>query len=186
MHHTTQGRTGPEEARPRVALGLCLVEADPKATALARRTRRKTFGVSLGIEALLLGLHRTRRADPCAGGCERFTSLRASRSRGGPPEALPAHLAKRRTGGGGDNHHRAVPIATARNSAVQEKEPKISVLRPMGTRHDSSCDRPGRKIGSRFDARNFRIFALFCSPIRECLYGMTVIYQQGWHAVRPR
>ena len=37
-----------------MALGRCLVEGDPEATRRARRTRRKTFGVSLAIEFLLL------------------------------------------------------------------------------------------------------------------------------------
>jgi periplasmic protein TonB len=37
-------------------LGRCLVEGDPEAISSARRSRRKTFGVSLAIEILLLGL----------------------------------------------------------------------------------------------------------------------------------
>jgi protein TonB len=37
-------------------LGRCLVEGDPEATSSARRSRRKTLGVSLTFEILLLGL----------------------------------------------------------------------------------------------------------------------------------
>jgi protein TonB len=46
----------PENTTSEMGLGRCLVEGDPEATSRARRTRRKTFGVSLGIEILLLGL----------------------------------------------------------------------------------------------------------------------------------
>jgi protein TonB len=49
-------KTGPEPTGPKVILGQCLVDGDLEATVRARRTRRKTFGVSLAIEILLLGL----------------------------------------------------------------------------------------------------------------------------------
>jgi len=55
MHVTTQGKNDPEFARPEMALGRCLVDGDPVASSRARRTRRKTFGVSLAIEIFLLG-----------------------------------------------------------------------------------------------------------------------------------
>jgi Gram-negative bacterial TonB protein C-terminal len=55
MQCTTQGKHDPVCARPEMALSHCLVESDPEATTRARRTRRKTFGMSLAIEVLLLG-----------------------------------------------------------------------------------------------------------------------------------
>lgn len=54
MHGTTQGKNEPEYAKSGMVLGRCLVDGDPEATSRARRTRRKTFGVSLAIEILLL------------------------------------------------------------------------------------------------------------------------------------
>jgi TonB family protein len=56
MHHTTQGKNKAEYGRSELALGRCLVDGDPEAASLARRARRKTFGVSLAIEILLLVL----------------------------------------------------------------------------------------------------------------------------------
>jgi TonB family protein len=56
MQGTTQGKKDPENTTSETALGRCLVEGDPEATSRARRTRRKTFGVSLAIEILILGL----------------------------------------------------------------------------------------------------------------------------------
>jgi protein TonB len=56
MQGTTQGKNSLKDATSEMALGRCLVEGDPEATTRARRTRRKTFGVSLAIEILLLGL----------------------------------------------------------------------------------------------------------------------------------
>jgi protein TonB len=54
MQGTTQEKHGPESARPETAFGRCLVEGDPEAVSLARRSRGRTFGASLGIETLLL------------------------------------------------------------------------------------------------------------------------------------
>jgi periplasmic protein TonB len=56
MQGTAQGKKDPENATSGMALGRCLVEGDSEATSRARRSRRKTFGVSLAIEILLLGL----------------------------------------------------------------------------------------------------------------------------------
>ena len=56
MQVRRHGKTGPEPTGPEMVLGRCLVEGDLEATSRARRTRRKTFGVSLAIEILLLGL----------------------------------------------------------------------------------------------------------------------------------
>jgi TonB family protein len=56
MQDTRKGKTEPEPEYSETALGRCLVEGDPEATSSARRTRRNTFGVSLAIEILLLGL----------------------------------------------------------------------------------------------------------------------------------
>jgi len=56
MQGTREGKTGSEPGNSGMALGRCLVEGDPEATTRARRTRSKTFGVSLAIEILLLGL----------------------------------------------------------------------------------------------------------------------------------
>jgi periplasmic protein TonB len=55
MRVRKHGKTGPEPTGPEMVFGRCLVEGDLDATARARRTRRKTFGVSLAIEILLLG-----------------------------------------------------------------------------------------------------------------------------------
>jgi periplasmic protein TonB len=56
MQGTRKGKTDPEYTRSEMGLGRCLVEGDPEALSRARRTRRKTFGVSIAIEILLLGL----------------------------------------------------------------------------------------------------------------------------------
>ena len=56
MQATRRGNVGPAPGNSEMPLGRCLVEGDPEATSSARRTRRKTFGVSLAIEILLLGL----------------------------------------------------------------------------------------------------------------------------------
>jgi protein TonB len=56
MQGTTKRNNEPEYVNSKMGLGRCLVEGDPEATSRARRTRRKTFGVSLAIELLLLGL----------------------------------------------------------------------------------------------------------------------------------
>jgi periplasmic protein TonB len=56
MQARKHGKTGPEPTGPEMVLGRCLVDGDLEATSRARRTRRKTFGVSLAIEILLLGL----------------------------------------------------------------------------------------------------------------------------------
>ena len=54
MQSTGKGNPGPEQARSELALGRCLVEGDPDESLPARRSRRKTFGVSLAIETSLL------------------------------------------------------------------------------------------------------------------------------------
>jgi protein TonB len=56
MRSTAQGKTEQEYAGKETILGRCLVEGDPETTLLARRARRKTFGVSLAIEILLLAV----------------------------------------------------------------------------------------------------------------------------------
>jgi protein TonB len=56
MQATSNGNTDPEQGTHEMALGRCLVEGDPEATWRARRDRRKTFGLSLAIEFLLLFL----------------------------------------------------------------------------------------------------------------------------------
>ncbi len=56
MQTTTQGKNGQEYGGKETVLGRCLVEGDPETTSLARRSRRKTFGVSLAIEISLLAL----------------------------------------------------------------------------------------------------------------------------------
>jgi len=56
MQGITQGKNEPEQVRSELTLGRCLVEGDPEATSRARRTRRKTFGVSLAVELSLLVL----------------------------------------------------------------------------------------------------------------------------------
>jgi protein TonB len=56
MRSARIGKTDPEQARSEMWLGRCLVEGDPEATSSAGRNRRKTFGASLAIEMLLLGL----------------------------------------------------------------------------------------------------------------------------------
>jgi TonB family protein len=54
MQSTGKGKPGPEQAMSEITLNRCLVEGDPDATSRARRTRRKTFGVSLAVELSLL------------------------------------------------------------------------------------------------------------------------------------
>src|ERR1700730_11899803 len=54
MQGTKKGKADTEYTRSEMGLGRCLVEGDLEATSGARRTRRKTFGVSLAIEILLL------------------------------------------------------------------------------------------------------------------------------------
>jgi len=56
MNKARDGKSVPGQARSQLWLGRCLVEGDPEATSNARRARRKTFGVSLAIEILLLGV----------------------------------------------------------------------------------------------------------------------------------
>ncbi len=56
MQSTTQGKKGQEYSGKETVLGRCLVEGDPEANLLARRARRKTFGVSLAIELSLLAV----------------------------------------------------------------------------------------------------------------------------------
>jgi protein TonB len=56
MQGTTHGKNDPENTKSGMVLSRCLVEGDPEATSRARRARRRTFGVSLAIEILLLGL----------------------------------------------------------------------------------------------------------------------------------
>jgi TonB family protein len=56
MQSTRKGKTAPEHAISEMGLGRCLVDGDPEATSRARRTTRKTFGVSLAVEILLLVL----------------------------------------------------------------------------------------------------------------------------------
>lgn len=56
MQGTAQGKNETKYAGSELALGRCLVEGDPEATLRARRTRHKTFGVSLAIEIVLLVL----------------------------------------------------------------------------------------------------------------------------------
>jgi protein TonB len=56
MQGINQGNDNPKYPRSELALDRCLVDGDPEATLRARRTRRKTFGVSLAIEILLLVL----------------------------------------------------------------------------------------------------------------------------------
>jgi TonB family protein len=56
MRSARNGKSDPVKDRPEMWLGRCLVEGDPVATSSARRSRGKTFGVSLAIEILLLGL----------------------------------------------------------------------------------------------------------------------------------
>jgi protein TonB len=56
MQGTREGKPYPEPARLEMPLGRCLVEGDPEAASRARGTHRKTFGLSLAIEFLLVGL----------------------------------------------------------------------------------------------------------------------------------
>jgi len=54
MRSTTEGNNAQDDAESESMLGCCLFDAD--ATARAHGTRRKTFGVSLAIEILMLAL----------------------------------------------------------------------------------------------------------------------------------
>lgn len=54
MQATRERNTDPEQGTREMALGRCLVEGDAQATWRARRDRRKSFGLSLAIEFLLL------------------------------------------------------------------------------------------------------------------------------------
>jgi len=56
MQGANRGNDNPKNARAGLALGRCLVDGDPEAALRARNTRRKTFGLSLAIEILLLVL----------------------------------------------------------------------------------------------------------------------------------
>src|SRR5579863_5512955 len=56
MQGTSQGKNDPKCVNSQTGLGRCLFEGDPKAALRDHRTRRKTFGVSLAIETLLLGM----------------------------------------------------------------------------------------------------------------------------------
>ena len=56
MQAISNGNSNPEQGTHEMALGRCLVEGDSEATWRARRDRRKTFGLSLAIEFLLLFL----------------------------------------------------------------------------------------------------------------------------------
>lgn len=56
MPDNTHGSSAPEIAKDEVVLARCLMEGDSDTTASARSRRRKTFGASLGIELVLLGL----------------------------------------------------------------------------------------------------------------------------------
>jgi protein TonB len=56
MPDNTHGSSAPEIAKDEVVLARCLMEGDADTTASARSRRRKTFGASLGIELVLLGL----------------------------------------------------------------------------------------------------------------------------------
>ena len=56
MPDNTRSSSTPEIAKEEVVLARCLMEGDADTTARARSRRRKTFGASLGIELMLLGL----------------------------------------------------------------------------------------------------------------------------------
>ena len=56
MQGTAQATNHPAPPMFEVALGQCLFEGDNETTSNARRARRKTFGASLAIEGLILGL----------------------------------------------------------------------------------------------------------------------------------
>jgi TonB family protein len=56
MRSARIGKSDSGQIRSEMWLGRCLVEGDSEATSSARRIRRKTFGASLAIEMLLLGL----------------------------------------------------------------------------------------------------------------------------------
>jgi len=56
MRSTTDGNNAREDEESESMLGCCLVDAEVEAAARARHTRRKTFGVSLAIEILMLAL----------------------------------------------------------------------------------------------------------------------------------
>jgi protein TonB len=54
MHDLAETNNHPENERAEMALGRCLVDGDLVAASRARRARRKSFVMSLGIEFLLL------------------------------------------------------------------------------------------------------------------------------------
>jgi TonB family protein len=56
MKDTSKDNRSPESVKFEMAFGHCLVEGDSETMSIARRSRRKSFGVSLAIEILLLGL----------------------------------------------------------------------------------------------------------------------------------
>jgi protein TonB len=56
MQGTREEKPYSESARAEMPLGRCLVEGDPESASRARGTRRKTFGLSLAIEFLFVGL----------------------------------------------------------------------------------------------------------------------------------
>ncbi len=57
VHNNPEERTEPALLpRTDTGLGRCLVEGDPEETSQARRSRRTTFGLSLAVEILLLGV----------------------------------------------------------------------------------------------------------------------------------
>jgi protein TonB len=56
MRDENEGKTGTEPAKSELGLGRCLVDGDAETSWRGRLSRRKTFGVSLGVEVLLLGL----------------------------------------------------------------------------------------------------------------------------------
>ena len=56
MRDENDGKTGTEPAKSELGLGRCLVDGDAETSWRGRLSRRKTFGVSLGVEVLLLGL----------------------------------------------------------------------------------------------------------------------------------
>ncbi len=56
MRDENDGKAGNGPAKSELGLGRCLVDGDAETSWRGRLSRRKTFGVSLGVEVLLLGL----------------------------------------------------------------------------------------------------------------------------------
>ncbi len=56
MRSAKQEKIGPEYGKSEMGLSRCLVDGDGEENILARRARGKTFGFSMGIEILLVGL----------------------------------------------------------------------------------------------------------------------------------